>query len=41
LFKMPAPFPSLKASDREWISEGVATEKSGPAWCRFSVDKSL
>lgn len=41
LCQMPAPFPSLKASDKEWISEGVATEKSGPTWCRFSVDKSL
>jgi hypothetical protein len=27
LFQMPAPFPSLKASDRAWIAEGVSTEK--------------
>jgi hypothetical protein len=27
LFQLPAPFPSLKASDREWISEAVSTEE--------------
>jgi hypothetical protein len=27
MFQLPAPFPSLKASDREWISEAVSTEE--------------